>query len=135
MSESPAKRAKTTPEAGAVIDGKAIAASIRAEIKEASEDLFREHQLKPGLAVVLVGARTDSATYVRMKKKVAAELGFHSVDINFEESVTQAELISAVEQLNADPKVHGILVQVTLRARANHTLLTTLLTTLARHTP
>ena len=55
MSESPAKRAKTTAEPGAVIDGKAIAASIRAEIKEASETLFREHQLKPGLAVVLVG--------------------------------------------------------------------------------
>lgn len=119
MSESPAKRAKTTAEPGAVIDGKAIAASIRAEIKEASETLFREHQLKPGLAVVLVGNRTDSATYVRMKKKVAAELGFHSVDIDFEESVTQAELISAVEQLNGDPKVHGILVQLPLPSHIN----------------
>jgi hypothetical protein len=54
-----------------IIDGKAVAADIRGEIREATETLQREHGITPGLAVVLVGNRTDSATYVRMKKKAA----------------------------------------------------------------
>ena len=56
-----------------VIDGKAIAQEIREEIREFTEELVREHGVTPGLAVVLVGNRTDSSTYVRMKKKAAAE--------------------------------------------------------------
>ena len=88
-----------------LIDGKAIAGQIRKEIKEGTSDLVRDYGVQPGLAVVLVGDRTDSSTYVRMKKRAADEVGFHSVDCKFSERVTQAELIECVQKLNADPKV------------------------------
>jgi len=90
-----------------IIDGKAIAAEIRAETKVQVDALRRDHGVTPGLAVVLVGQRTDSATYVRMKKKAAEEVGFHSVDRAFPESVTEAELLACVEKLNGDAAVRG----------------------------
>ena len=97
-----------------IIDGKAVAATIRTEVKALVDELRRDHSVTPGLAVVLVGQRTDSATYVRMKKRAAAECGFHSVDLDFEADVTQEKLEAAIEGLNADDKVHGILVQLPL---------------------
>jgi len=97
-----------------LIDGKKIAADIRAEVKQQADDLGKNHGIVPGLAVVLVGERTDSATYVRMKKRAADECGFFSVDRKFDESVTQQQLIETVRELNADPKVHAILVQLPL---------------------
>ena len=97
-----------------IIDGTKIAADIRGEIKQQAADLLSKHGITPGLAVVLVGQRTDSATYVRMKKKAADECGFFSVDRKFDESVTQQQLIDTIKELNADPKVHGILVQLPL---------------------
>ena len=100
--------------AARLIDGKAIAAAIRREVKQHSEALIASHKVTPGLAVVLVGARTDSATYVKMKKKAAAEVGFHSIDKTFEESVTEEALLQCVQELNSDPSVHGILVQLPL---------------------
>ena len=78
------------------------------------DELQRDHSVTPGLAVVLVGQRTASATYVRMKKRAAAECGFHSVDLDFEADVTQKKLEAAIDGLNADDKVHGILVQLPL---------------------
>ena len=90
-----------------LIDGKAIAAAVRRDIKASSDELKAAHGTTPGLAVVLVGNRTDSATYVRMKKKAAAEVGFYSVDRNFDETVTQEQLLATVEELNADPRIHG----------------------------
>lgn len=102
-----------------LIDGKAIAAQIRKEIKEQTVDLVRDHGVQPGLAVVLVGDRTDSSTYVRMKKRAADEVGFHSVDCKFNERVSEAELLECVRMLNADPKVHGILVQLPLPRHIN----------------
>ena len=89
-----------------VIDGKAIAQAIREEIREVTEALVREHGVTPGLAVVLVGSRTDSSTYVRMKKRAAAEVGFYSVDKEFPESVGQEELLACIRALNDDPKAH-----------------------------
>ena len=77
-----------------IIDGKAIAQAIREEIREVTEALVSEHGVTPGLAVVLVGSRTDSSTYVRMKKRAAAEVGFYSVDKEFPESVGQEELLA-----------------------------------------
>lgn len=97
-----------------LIDGKKVAAQIRAEVREQTDSLQASHGVVPGLAVVLVGARTDSQTYVRMKKRAAKEVGFYSVDKTFDAEVTQAELIDAVRALNADPKVHAILVQLPL---------------------
>ena len=97
-----------------LISGTATAKAIRAELKEEVAALQQDHGTTPGLAVVLVGDRPDSATYVRMKKKVAAELGFHSVDISLPDTVDTAQCLEAVHKLNADPKVHGILVQLPL---------------------
>lgn len=102
-----------------LIDGKAVAAQIRTEVREGTEDLKQQHGIIPGLAVVLVGNRTDSSTYVRMKKRVAKEVGFYSLDINFDDAVTQDELLSTVRKLNADPKVHAILVQLPLPKHIN----------------
>jgi len=68
----------------------------------------------PGLAVVLVGERRDSATYVRMKKKACTEIGIRSTGIDMPAEVTQEELVAKVEELNADPTINGILVQLPL---------------------
>ena len=97
-----------------LIDGKAVAAQIRKEVAEQTEDLKAKHGVVPGLAVVLVGNRTDSKTYVRMKKRAAAEVGFYSLDKNFDESVTQQQLLETIRELNQDPQVHAILVQLPL---------------------
>eukprot|EP00298_Acanthocystis_sp_HF-20_P007325 c16946_g2_i1.p1 GENE.c16946_g2_i1~~c16946_g2_i1.p1 ORF type:complete len:304 (-),score=148.85 c16946_g2_i1:76-963(-) len=102
-----------------LIDGKAIAATIRDELKAEVQSLKEKHNLTPGLAVVLVGNRPDSATYVRMKKKSAEECLFHSVDVQLPETVSQKELTDAIEALNNDPAIHGILVQLPLPKHIN----------------
>jgi 5,10-methylene-tetrahydrofolate dehydrogenase/methenyl tetrahydrofolate cyclohydrolase len=66
----------------------------------------------PGLAVVIVGERKDSQTYVRMKKKACEEVGIASFGADLPETATQQEVLNTVAQLNADPNVHGILVQL-----------------------
>eukprot|EP00435_Cladocopium_sp_Y103_P060985 s320_g22.t1 len=96
------------------IDGKAIAAEVRGEIKKYAAELKAAHNITPGLAVILVGSRKDSQSYVRNKKKAAEEVGFHTVDIVLPETVSQQELLSELEKLNADPEVHSILVQLPL---------------------
>mmetsp|Transcript_5752 Transcript_5752/g.5564 ORF Transcript_5752/g.5564 Transcript_5752/m.5564 type:complete len:438 (+) Transcript_5752:36-1349(+) len=103
-----------------IIDGKKTAAAIRKELEEEIKTIQNEHDgTIPGLAVVLVGERVDSATYVRMKKKAAAEIGIHSVDVTLNENISEDELIREVEKLNSDPKVHGILVQLPLPDHIN----------------
>lgn len=96
------------------IDGRATAKTIRSELIVHVSSLKSSHQVTPGLAVVLVGSRTDSAVYVRMKKKAAEEVGFNNYDIKLPEDVAEATLIQEVKKLNEDPKVHGILVQLPL---------------------
>jgi 5,10-methylene-tetrahydrofolate dehydrogenase/methenyl tetrahydrofolate cyclohydrolase len=102
-----------------IIDGKKMAANIRAELSEEIKDLQRDYGTTPGLAVVLVGQRVDSATYVRMKKKAAAEIGIHSIDVSVDENISEEELIDEVQKLNNDPEVHGILVQLPLPSHIN----------------
>ena len=98
-----------------IIDGKSVAAILQEELKHEVERLrLEQNGLVPGLAVVLVGQRVDSATYVRMKKKVAAAIGLHSVDVTLPDTVSQDQLLQQVQRLNEDPKVHGILVQLPL---------------------
>lgn len=93
------------------IDGKLIASTIRKELKERVLSL----PTTPGLAVVLVGSRRDSATYVRMKKKACDECGIFSYGHDFpDEQTSQQELLTLIGELNSDPKVHGILVQLPL---------------------
>lgn len=93
-----------------LIDGKQIAAQVHAETLAAVSAL-KAKGVTPGLAVVLVGSDPASLSYVRSKDKRSKELGFHSVKIELPESTTQEELVEVVRKLNADPAIHGILVQ------------------------
>jgi 5,10-methylene-tetrahydrofolate dehydrogenase/methenyl tetrahydrofolate cyclohydrolase len=97
-----------------LIDGKQIAATIRGEIKSEVETLQTRTGKAPGLAAVLVGTRTDSQTYVRMKKRACAEVGITSFGHDLPEDISQDELLQVVKDLNANQDVHGILVQLPL---------------------
>lgn len=83
-----------------LINGNTIAAQIRLELKDAVADLKESLSVTPGLAVILVGERRDSATYVRSKKKACAEIGMESYGFDFPASITQEELIAKIEELN-----------------------------------
>lgn len=96
-----------------VIDGKRIAAEMRAELTEQIAAL-KQRGTTPGLAVVLVGEDPASQVYVRMKKRACEELGIASFEHRLPDATPEAELLALVAQLNADPKVHGILVQLPL---------------------
>ncbi|ADZ71217.1 bifunctional methylenetetrahydrofolate dehydrogenase/methenyltetrahydrofolate cyclohydrolase FolD [Polymorphum gilvum] len=97
-----------------LIDGKAIAASVRAEITARAARLVRETGRRPGLAVVLVGEDPASEVYVRNKDKAAEACGFHSVKHTLPATTSQAELVALVARLNDDADIHGILVQLPL---------------------
>jgi len=97
-----------------LIDGKAIAQKVRDEVKEKAAARAAAGKSQPGLATVLVGERVDSATYVSMKQKACAELGMTSFHHPVPADVSQEDLEKLVKELNADPKVHGILVQLPL---------------------
>jgi len=99
-----------------IIDGKAIADEMKAEIAEGVKKLVAGGSVKPGLATVLVGENPASHTYVGMKRKMCAELGIESFGHELPATATQKEVESLVRNLNADPKVHGILVQLPLPA-------------------
>ncbi|GMN38046.1 hypothetical protein TIFTF001_007305 [Ficus carica] len=97
-----------------IIDGKAIAQTIRSEIAAEVRHLSEQYGKVPGLAVVIVGTRKDSQSYVSMKRKACAEVGIKSFDLDLPEDVSQSDLICKVHELNADADVHGILVQLPL---------------------
>jgi methylenetetrahydrofolate dehydrogenase (NADP+)/methenyltetrahydrofolate cyclohydrolase len=97
-----------------IIDGKAIAAGLRAKVAGEVKGLSGRHGLVPGLAVVLVGTQAASETYVRSKTKAIIEVGMRSFDHRLPESVSEAALTALVRQLNDDASVHGILVQLPL---------------------
>ena len=94
-----------------IIDGTAISASIRAEVAKQVNTL-RARGVRPGLAVILVGDDPASQVYVRMKGKACEEAGMHSVTMRLDASTSQAELLRQIDTLNADPTIHGILVQM-----------------------
>lgn len=96
------------------IDGKQIAKDLTDGIRPVSDAIFEKHGRRPGLAVVLVGDRPDSATYVNMKKKMANSIGFNSVERVLPEDVSQADLLECVQKLNEDDGIDGILVQLPL---------------------
>jgi len=100
------------------LSGITIADNIYKDIKTRILALAGENVI-PGLGVVIVGDRPDSRTYVNMKRKKCKELGIYSVQLQFKETVEQADVISAVEQLNNDPNIHGILVQLPLPKHMN----------------
>ena len=96
------------------IDGKAYAQGVRERVGEAVSTLQRDHGLTPGLAVVLVGEDPASQVYVRNKGKQTVEAGMKSFEHKLPDTTSETELLALVEQLNSDPDVHGILVQLPL---------------------
>ena len=99
-----------------IIDGKAIAAELRQEVAKGVEALVAAGANKPGLATVLVGEDPASQTYVRMKQRACDEVGIESFGHTLSADVSQEELAKVVTDLNANPEVHGILVQLPLPA-------------------
>jgi methylenetetrahydrofolate dehydrogenase (NADP+)/methenyltetrahydrofolate cyclohydrolase len=97
-----------------IIDGKIISADLRARVAAEVTRLKAEHGLTPGLAVVLVGSDPASEVYVRSKHKQTQEAGMASFEHRLPADVPQAELLGLIARLNADPAVHGILVQLPL---------------------
>ncbi len=93
-----------------ILDGKSVAAAVLDECRLETAELLAKG-IKPGLAVVLVGSDPASQVYVGSKARTCAELGFHSLKIELPEETTQEELLQVVRDLNADPAIHGILVQ------------------------
>ncbi|MGQ7794033.1 bifunctional methylenetetrahydrofolate dehydrogenase/methenyltetrahydrofolate cyclohydrolase FolD [Faunimonas sp. B44] len=97
-----------------IIDGKAVAAGIIEQVKEARDRLMSALAVKPGLAVVLVGENPASQVYVRNKSAKAHECGFHSEQHTLPASTSEADVLALVSSLNRDPAIHGILVQLPL---------------------
>lgn len=97
-----------------IIDGNAVAARIREEVRQGVEALKRDYGIVPGLATVLVGENPASQTYVRMKQKACQELGMVSFGYHLPADASQAEVENLVRELSANPEVHGILVQLPL---------------------
>jgi methylenetetrahydrofolate dehydrogenase (NADP+) / methenyltetrahydrofolate cyclohydrolase len=98
------------------LDGKGLAAEIRREVAEGCARLLAERGVVPGLTVVQVGEHPASEIYVRSKEKAARETGMNSVALRLPATVTEGDLLAAVEQLDEDPNVHGILAQLPLPA-------------------
>jgi methylenetetrahydrofolate dehydrogenase (NADP+)/methenyltetrahydrofolate cyclohydrolase len=96
------------------IDGKALAAKLRARVAAAAAELKTAHGITPGLAVVLVGEDPASAVYVRSKSKAAREVGFRCFDIKHPDTLSEQELLSQIAELNGDASVNGILIQLPL---------------------
>ncbi|HEX3232850.1 MAG TPA: bifunctional methylenetetrahydrofolate dehydrogenase/methenyltetrahydrofolate cyclohydrolase FolD [Gemmatimonadales bacterium] len=101
-----------------VLDGAPIADAIRAEVA-AQVKRHRERGQQPGLAVVIVGENPASQVYVRAKGKACEEAGMHSETVRLPQETSEAELLAVVDRLNADPRIHGFLVQLPLPAHIN----------------
>lgn len=97
-----------------IIDGKAFAAKVRAQVGEHVARLKADHAITPGLAVVLVGEDPASQVYVRSKGKMTVEVGMESFEYKRDADISEADLLALIDQLNNDPAIHGILVQLPL---------------------
>jgi methylenetetrahydrofolate dehydrogenase (NADP+)/methenyltetrahydrofolate cyclohydrolase len=102
-----------------IIDGKAIAGQIREEVKREAAILVKERGIVPGLAFILVGENPASQAYVRSKGKACAEMGFHSVTEQYPETISEKQLLMHTARINADPAIHGLLVQLPLPRHIN----------------
>jgi methylenetetrahydrofolate dehydrogenase (NADP+)/methenyltetrahydrofolate cyclohydrolase len=104
----------TPPTTARLIDGKAIAREVKGEVKTAVDRLVAAGRRPPGLAVVMVGDNPASAVYVRNKRASCLECGIRSVAIDLPQSTSEIELLSRIDELNADASIDGILVQLPL---------------------
>jgi methylenetetrahydrofolate dehydrogenase (NADP+)/methenyltetrahydrofolate cyclohydrolase len=102
-----------------IIDGKAFAATVRAKVAEHVARLEADHGITPGLAVVLVGEDPASEVYVRNKGKQTIEVGMNSTEHKLDADTPEADLLALIDQLNNDPTVHGILVQLPVPKHIN----------------
>ncbi len=105
-----------------VIDGKAFAATVRGQVAEHVASLKETHGITPGLSVVLVGEDPASQVYVRNKGKQTLEVGMASFEHKLDADTSEPDLLSLIDRLNADPAVHGILVQLPLPDHLNSDL-------------
>ncbi|CAA0842604.1 Bifunctional protein FolD 4- chloroplastic [Striga hermonthica] len=120
LCSSPAVNAAMPTEASAkVIDGKSVAKQIREEITTEISRMKESTGVVPGLAVILVGDRKDSATYVRNKKKACQSVGIKSFEVNLQEDCSEQEVLEYIKIFNEDPSVNGILVQLPLPSHMN----------------
>jgi len=106
----------------AMIDGKAFAATVREKVAAHVARLKADHNIVPGLAVVLVGEDPASEVYVRSKGKLTVEVGMNSYEHKLDAATAEADLLALIGKLNADPAVHGILVQLPLPGHLNEDL-------------
>jgi methylenetetrahydrofolate dehydrogenase (NADP+)/methenyltetrahydrofolate cyclohydrolase len=97
-----------------ILDGKQLAANMRADIAKQVADLKATRGITPGLGVILIGLDPASTSYVTAKEKACEEAGMHSEDVRVPAETTQAEALALVQKMNADPRIHGILVQLPL---------------------
>jgi methylenetetrahydrofolate dehydrogenase (NADP+) / methenyltetrahydrofolate cyclohydrolase len=107
--------------AATLIKGSEISKQIREELKQEVSQLKEKHNLVPGLATILVGEDEASKVYVGQKEKACKELGIHSERINLPGDITEADLLTLIENLNKTNKIHGILVQLPLPKHINET--------------
>src|SRR5215472_4465205 len=102
-----------------IIDGKTISADLRGRITDAVHRLRRDRGIVPGIAVILVGRNPASEVYVRNKSKAVTEAGMHPFDQQLPDSISEAALLELIAELNADPAVNGILMQLPLPAHVD----------------
>jgi len=102
-----------------IINGKKISEEIKQEVKQQAKALFNETGVIPGLAFILVGDNPASQVYVKTKGKACEELGFFSITLKLPTETTEDELIEKINNLNSDPRIHGILVQLPLPHHIN----------------
>ena len=105
-----------------IIDGKEFAANVRSQVAEHVVRLKADHGIIPGLAVVLVGEDPASQVYVRSKGKLTVEVGMNSIEHKLDVDTSETDLLAVVDQLNNDPAIHGILVQLPLPKHLNEDL-------------
>jgi Tetrahydrofolate dehydrogenase/cyclohydrolase, catalytic domain len=104
----------TTDTTAKIIDGKLISKQIKDEVSAEVTHLREATGVVPGLAVILVGSRKDSQTYIRNKKKACEAVGIKSYEANLPEDCTESDVLRHIEESNKDPSIHGILVQLPL---------------------
>ena len=102
-----------------IISGKIVSEKLRSELREEIVEYKNKYGIAPGLAVVMVGGDPASAVYVRNKHKACLDVGIESYQIEFPEDITEEELLKKIDELNADDKVNGILVQLPLPSGIN----------------
>ena len=97
-----------------LIDGKSLANKVQASVATQVEELKREKNIVPGLAVILIGDDPASHAYVKMKAKACENVGFYSITHNMPDTISQDEIIATIEMMNNNPRIDGILVQLPL---------------------